>query len=359
MKARPLRVAINGYGRIGRNVLRALHERGEFGIEVVAINDLGRPDAIAHLTRYDSTHGPFSGEVALEDGALVVNGKPVALLAVSDPADCPWQALQVDLVLECTGQFRARADAARHLAAGAQRVVIGAVGFDEPDATVVYGVNHAGLTADQRVISAASCTTHCLAPVLSVLNDAFGVERVLMTEIHAVTSDQHLLDHVHRDLRRARAAGQSIIPTTTSAIGAVQQVLPWLKGRITGYSVRVPTQNVGLLDLSVELRQPPTAPAINTLFRQASFGDWHGIIGWNDQPLVSIDFNRRRESAIYDATETHLLGNLAKLMVWYDNEWGYANRLVDLCLFLRSEGAMPPIGTRSEGAMPPTRAGKQ
>ncbi|MDO9174076.1 MAG: type I glyceraldehyde-3-phosphate dehydrogenase, partial [Actinomycetota bacterium] len=321
MNSRALRVAINGYGRIGRNVLRALHERGEFGIEIVAINDLGRPDAIAHLTRHDSTHGPFSGEVTLEDGALVVNGKPIALSAIADPADCPWRELDVDMVLECTGQFRARADSARHLAAGAKRVVIGAVGFDEPDATVVYGINHATITADQHVISASSCTTHCLAPVLSILNDAFGVERVLMTEIHASTSDQHLLDHVHRDLRRARAAGQSIIPTTTSSIGAVQKVLPWLAGRITGYSIRVPTQNVALVDLSVELRQPPSAQAINTLFRSASAGTWRGLVGWNEQPLVSIDFNHRSESAIFDATETHLLGNLAKLMVWYDNEW--------------------------------------
>lgn len=330
-----LRIAINGYGRIGRNVLRALHERGESGIEVVAINDLGRADAIAHLTRYDSTHGLFAGEVTLEDGALVVNGRSVALSAIADPADCPWRALGVDLVLECTGQFRARADAARHLAAGATRVIVGAVGFDEPDATVVYGVNHATLNADHRVISAASCTTHCLAPVLSILEDAYGVERVLMTEIHASTSDQHLLDHVHRDLRRARAAGQSIIPTSTSAIGAVQKVLPWLAGRITGYSVRVPTQNVGLLDLSVELRRTPAAAEINTLFRLASAGEWRGVVGYNAQPLVSIDFNHRAESAIFDATETHLLGNLAKLMVWYDNEWGYANRLVDLCAALR------------------------
>jgi glyceraldehyde 3-phosphate dehydrogenase len=331
-----LRVAINGYGRIGRNVLRALMERVERGVEIVAINDLGRADAIAHLTRYDSTHGPFSGSVTLEDQTLIVNGHAIALFAIADPAACPWREMNVDLVLECTGQFRARADAARHLAAGATRVVIAAVGFDEPDATVVYGINHASMPADAQVISAASCTTHCLAPVLSILNEAFGVERVLMTEIHAVTSDQHLLDHVHRDLRRARAAGQSIIPTTTSSIGAVQKVLPWLQGRITGYSVRVPTQNVALVDLSVELRKPPTAQAINALFHLASAGDWRGIVGWNDQPLVSIDFNHRSESAIFDATETHLLGNLAKLMVWYDNEWGYAHRLVDLCVAMRS-----------------------
>lgn len=344
MSARPLRIAINGYGRIGRNVLRALHERVDPGIDIVAINDLGRADAIAHLTRHDSTHGPFNGEVHLEKNAqekdvLVVNGRRMALSAIADPADCPWHELDIDLVLECTGAFRAREDAARHLKAGAKRVVIGAVGFDEPDITVVYGINHALLTAtataDQRIISASSCTTHCLAVVLSILNDAFGVERVLMTEIHACTSDQHLLDHVHRDLRRARAAGQSIIPTTSSSIGAVQKVLPWLAGRITGYSVRVPTQNVALVDLSVELREPPTAQAINTLFRAASAGDWQGIVGWNDQPLVSIDFNHRPESAIFDATETHLLGNLAKLMVWYDNEWGYANRLVDLCAALK------------------------
>lgn len=335
MTGRALRIAINGYGRIGRNVLRALHERGEYGVEIVAINETGRADAIAHLTRHDSTHGPFSGEVALEEGCLIVNGKRIALSAIADPAECPWHKLNVDLVLECTGAFRARADAARHLVAGAQRVVIGAVGFDEPDATVVYGINHTTLTADQHVISASSCTTHCLAPVLSVLNDAFGVERVLMTEIHASTSDQHLLDHVHRDLRRARAAGQSIIPTTSSSIGAVQKVLPWLAGRITGYSVRVPTQNVALVDLSVELRTLPTAQAINALFKRASVGEWRGLVGYNDEPLVSIDFNHRRESAIFDSTETHLLGNLAKLMVWYDNEWGYANRLVDLCVALR------------------------
>ncbi len=336
-----LRIAINGYGRIGRNVLRALHERGDHGIDIVAINDLGHPDAIAHLTRHDSTHGPFNGEVRLEKSVLkecilVVNGRRMALSAIPDPADCPWRELDIDLVLECTGAFRARADAARHISAGAKQVVIGAVGFDEPDITVVYGINHADVTIDQQIISASSCTTHCLAVVLSILNDAFGVERVLMTEIHACTSDQHLLDHVHRDLRRARAAGQSIIPTTSSSIGAVQKVLPWLAGRITGYSVRVPTQNVALVDLSVELRQPPTASAINALFRAASTDDWQGIVGWNDQPLVSIDFNHRSESAIFDATETHLLGNLAKLMVWYDNEWGYANRLIDLCAALRN-----------------------
>lgn len=326
-----LKVAINGYGRIGRNFLRALAARGLPQVEIVAINDLGSHEAVAHLTRFDSTHGPFAADVSLAGNMLVIDDRVIRLLSIADPAHCPWRELGVDLVIESTGQFRARADAARHLAAGAKRVLIAAVAFDEVDATLVPAPQAAALPATAEVISAASCTTHCLAPVLQLLNDAFGVERVLMTEIHAYTSDQQLLDHVHRDLRRARAAGSNIIPTSSSSIGAIQRVLPWLAGRISGYSVRVPTQNVALVDLSVELSRPPTPVAINRLFREAAEGPWRGIVGWNDLPLVSGDFNHRSESAIFDATETHLLGNLAKLMVWYDNEWGYANRLVDLC----------------------------
>ncbi|MFZ5724363.1 MAG: type I glyceraldehyde-3-phosphate dehydrogenase [Pseudomonadota bacterium] len=330
-----LRIAINGYGRIGRSFLRALFERNVPGVELVAINDLGSAEAIAHLTRFDSTHGAFPGDVSLAGGMLVVDDRVIRLLSVADPAHCPWRELAIDLVIESTGVYRARADAARHLDAGAKRVLIAAVAFDDVDFTVVQGINQLQLPREARVISAASCTTHCLAPVLSVLNEAFGIERVLMTEIHAYTSDQQLLDHVHRDLRRARAAGSNVIPTTSSSIGAVQRVLPWLSGRITGYSVRVPTQNVALVDLSVELARPPTARKINELFRQAAAGPWQGILGFNDLPLVSSDFNHRPESAIFDSTETHLLGNLAKLMVWYDNEWGYASRLVDLCASLR------------------------
>ncbi len=335
-----LRIAVNGYGRIGRNFLRALLDReaagrGESGVEIVAINDLGSAEAIAHLTRFDSTHGPFPGEVSLAGNMLVVNDRVIRLISQADPAQCPWRELNVDLVIESTGAFRSRVDAARHLDAGAKRVLIAAVAFDDVDFTAVYGTNHKQVPRDARVLSAASCTTHCLAPVLQLLNDAFVVDRVLMTEIHAYTSDQQLLDHVHRDLRRARAAGSNIIPTTSSSIGAVQKVLPWLQNRITGYSVRVPTQNVALVDLSVELARPPKAGAINELFRGASEYQWRGIIGYNDAPLVSSDFNHRSESAIFDATETHLLGNFAKLMVWYDNEWGYANRLVDLCVALR------------------------
>lgn len=326
-----LKVAINGYGRIGRNFLRALAARGLPQVEIVAINDLGSHEAVAHLTRFDSTHGPFAADVSLAGNMLVIDDRVIRLLSIADPAHCPWRELGVDLVIESTGQFRARADAARHLAAGAKRVLIAAVAFDEVDATLVPAPQAAALPVTAEVISAASCTTHCLAPVLQLLNDAFGVERVLMTEIHAYTSDQQLLDHVHRDLRRARAAGSNIIPTSSSSIGAIQRVLPWLAGRISGYSVRVPTQNVALVDLSVELSRPPTPVAINRLFREAAEGPWRGIVGWNDLPLVSGDFNHRSESAIFDATETHLLGNLAKLMVWYDNEWGYANRLVDLC----------------------------
>lgn len=330
-----LRVAVNGYGRIGRNFLRALFERNVPGVEIVAINDLGDAGALAHLTRFDSTHGQFRGEVSLAGNMLVIDDRVIRLLSHEDPADCPWRELNVDLVIESTGVYRAREDASRHLEAGAKRVLIAAVAFDDVDFTVVQGINEKSIPRAARVLSAASCTTHCLAPVLQLLNDAFGVDRVLMTEIHAYTSDQKLLDHVHRDLRRARAAGSNIIPTSSSSIGAVQKVLPWLGGRISGYSVRVPTQNVALVDLSVELAKPPTAQAINDLFRNAAQGEWRGVVGFNDLPLVSSDFNGRPESAIFDSTETHLLGNFAKLMVWYDNEWGYANRLVDLCAALR------------------------
>lgn len=332
-----LRVAINGYGRIGRNFLRAVLARNLPGIEIVAINDLGSHEAVAHLTRFDSTHGALAVDVSLAGNMLVVGDRVIRVLSIADPADCPWHEIGVDLVIESSGVFRARADAARHRLAGAKRVLIAAVAFDEVDAVLVPAVppSTSALPAAAEVLSAASCTTHCLAPVLTLLNDAFGVERVLMTEIHAYTSDQQLLDHVHRDLRRARAAGSNIIPTTSSSIAAIQKVLPWLAGRITGYSVRVPTQNVALVDLSVELSRPPTAQAINVLFRDAARGDWRGIVGYNDLPLVSGDFNHRGESAIFDATETHFLGNFAKLMVWYDNEWGYANRLVDLCEALR------------------------
>ncbi len=333
-----LRVAINGYGRIGRNVLRAYYEDREQGnrydLDLVAINDIGQPESLAHLTRYDTTHGRFPIPVALEAGRLQVNGDSVELFHYADPEKCPWKALEIDVVLECTGVFRACADASKHLEAGAERVVIGAVSFDEVDRTIVYGVNHHHLTADDRVISGASCTTHCIAPLLGVLDTHWSVDHALMTEIHAYTSDQHLLDKTHRDVRRARAAAQNLIPTTSSSIGAVQKVLPQLAGRINGYSMRVPTLNVAAIDLTVRLQHTPDPEQLNQTLHQASLADFAGIIGFCDEPLVSSDFIHRTESAIFDATQTLVLGDMVKIGAWYDNEWGYTHRLLDLLSYM-------------------------
>ncbi len=331
-----LRIAINGYGRIGRNLLRALYEDRAHGcnrqLQLVAINDLGTPESLLHLTRYDTTHGRFRTPVSLlDDNRLQVNGDQILLLQEDDPAKCPWAELKVDVVLECTGRFRARMAASRHLAAGAKRVVIGAVSFDEVDATVVYGVNHDILQPDHQIISAASCTTHCIAPLLQILDAAFGVKQALMTEIHSYTSDQVLLDHVHRDVRRGRAAAQNLIPTTSSSIGAVQKVLPRLQGKVAGYSMRVPTLNVAAVDLTLALeRKVANAAAIHDLMRSASEGPWQGILGYCDEPLVSADFLYRGESAIYDETQTIVTEELVKVVAWYDNETGYAHRLLDL-----------------------------
>lgn len=329
-----MRIALNGYGRIGRSFVRALVEReanGEAftGLELVAINDVGRPEDLLYLTRYDSTHGPFPGPVELVDGVLRVGQHAPVLLEQADPSQLPWADLGIDLVLECTGDFRAHADAAMHLDAGAKRVLIGAVPFDHADAVVVYGVNETALTDEHRVLSAASCTTHCITPLLKLLNDEYGVEQVLMKEVHAYTSDQNLLDHVHRDVRRGRAAAQNIVPTTSSAIGAAQAVLPWLAGRISGDSIRVPTLNVAMLDLNLSLTRTPAVDELNAFMRaQSKQAPW--LIGYTDEPLVSSDFNHRPESAVFDATQTRVQGNLVHVVAWYDNEWGYANRLIDL-----------------------------
>lgn len=331
-----LRIAINGYGRIGRNLVRALYEHRAQGcnrdLQLVAINDLGSPESLLHLTKYDSTHGRFRTPVTLrDDNCLQVNGDQIVLLQEPDPERCPWAELKIDVVLECTGHFRARVAASKHLLAGAKRVVIGAVAFDEVDATVVYGVNHDQLLPEHRIISAASCTTHCVAPLLQIMDAAFGVKQVLMTEIHSYTSDQVLLDHVHRDVRRGRAAAQNLIPTTSSSIGAVQKVLPRLQGRIAGYSMRVPTINVAAVDLNLVLeRKVEKAHFIHDLMRTASEGVWQGIIGYCDEPLVSADFLYRSESAIYDETQTIVTDDLVKIVAWYDNETGYAHRLLDL-----------------------------
>ncbi|MDO8415016.1 MAG: type I glyceraldehyde-3-phosphate dehydrogenase [Agitococcus sp.] len=341
MSESPLRIAINGYGRIGRNVLRAWVERGcPSQLEFVAINDLGDPEALVHLTRYDSTHGRFIGKADLDDTDLVIKASEgatsyrIPLLQQAQPELLPWQALQVDVVLECTGFFRAKKEAARHLQAGADKVIIGAAPFDEVDATIVYGVNHLLLTHEQKIISSVSCTTHALVPMMKILDEAFGIQSALMTEIHAVTSDQVLLDHTHRDLRRSRAAGHNIIPTTSSSIGALKRVLPHLADKIAGYSIRVPTLNVAAIDLSFVAEKPMTAEAINALFKKKAANEYHEILSYCDEWLVSSDFNHSPYSLIFDATETKIVGQQAKVLAWYDNEWGYANRLLDLCLVL-------------------------
>lgn len=333
-----LRVAINGYGRIGRNFLRALYEdraAGKFhDLQVVAINDIGSSESLVHLTRYDTTHGRYRGEVTLQSESsldyLVIDGDAIPLYQFRKPSQCPWKALAVDVVLECTGMFRACNDARMHLEAGAKRVIIGAVGFDEVDATIIYGVNHLTLKPTDRIVSNASCTTHCIAPLLALFDAEWAIEGALMTEIHAYTSDQHLLDKTHRDLRRARAAAQNLIPTTSSSINAVQQVLPQLAGKVDGYSMRVPTINVAAVDLTFSLRHPVSVEAINERMRLAACEDYRGIIGYCYDQLVSSDYIHRPESAIYDATQTKVLGRMVKMTAWYDNEWGYTHRLLDL-----------------------------
>ena len=332
----PVRVAINGYGRIGRNMLRALYQNSEHGcnrqVQLVAINDLGSPESLLHLTRYDTTHGRFGSPVSLHnDNVLQVNGDSIVLVREANPLNCPWGDLKVDVVLECTGQFRSKADASMHLQAGAKRVVIGAVAFDEVDATIVYGVNHHTLSPQHKVISNASCTTHCVAPLLRVMHESFGVKQTFMTEIHSYTSDQVLLDHVHRDLRRARAGAQNLIPTTSSCIGAVQQVMPEMQNKISGYSMRVPTLNVAAVDLTLVLeRSVESAQVVHQAMLDASKNQLKGIVGYCDEPLVSVDFVNRTESAIYDETQTIVTDDMVKIVAWYDNETGYAHRLLDL-----------------------------
>lgn len=328
-----MRIALNGYGRIGRSFVRALGEREARGespaFELVAINDLGAPEDLLYLTRHDTTHGPFPGTAALEDGHLRLGPQRPRLLREAEPDRLPWKELAVDLVLECTGVFRGHDQAARHLDAGAGRVVIGAVPFDEADAVIIFGVNEDGLDHRSRVLSVGSCTTHCIAPLLKTAHGAWGVEQVLMREVHAYTSDQTLLDHVHRDPRRGRAGAQNVIPTTSSAIGAVQRVLPFMEGRISGDSIRVPTLNVALVDLTLRLKSAPTREAVNETFRRRSEEEsW--LIGYNEEMLVSTDFYHRPESAVFDATQTRVQGDMVRIVAWYDNEWGYANRLLDL-----------------------------
>lgn len=326
------RVAINGFGRIGRNILRALFERNLQGeIEVVAINDLGSPTINAHLLQYDTTHGPFAGEVTATETTLVVNGHPIQILAERDPAKLPWADLQIDVVYECTGLFTHRDNASAHLTAGAQKVIISAPA-QAADATVVFGVNEAILTEHMQIISNASCTTNCLAPVAQALDAAFGIEDGQMTTIHSFTNDQKLTDVYHTDLYRARAAGHSMIPTKTGAAAAVGLVLPHLNGRLDGMAIRVPTINVSLVDLTCRLRTPASVEEVNAALEAAAEVSRRHILRVNRLPLVSTDFNHNPASSIVDLNHTKVVGGLTKVLAWYDNEWGFSNRMLDITL---------------------------
>jgi glyceraldehyde 3-phosphate dehydrogenase len=330
-----LRVAINGYGRIGRNVLRAHYEGGKkHDLQIVAINDLGDPKTNAHLTQFDTAHGRFSGTVAVEGDAMVVNGDRIRVLANRDPAQLPWGELGVDVVLECTGFFTSKEKATAHLKGGARKVVISAPGGKDVDATVVFGVNHGVLKASDTVISNASCTTNCLAPLVKPLHDAIGLVSGLMTTVHAYTNDQVLTDVYHEDLRRARAAAHNMIPTKTGAAAAVGLVLPELEGRLDGYAIRVPTINVSIVDLSFIAARDTTVDEVNAIMKSASEGALKGILGYNTAPLVSSDFNHDARSSIFDATLTKVAGRLVKVASWYDNEWGFSNRMLDTTVAL-------------------------
>ena len=330
-----LRVAINGYGRIGRNVLRAHYEGGKkHDLQIVAINDLGDPKTNAHLTQFDTAHGRFSGTVAVEGDAMVVNGDRIRVLANRDPAQLPWGELGVDVVLECTGFFTSKEKASAHLKGGAKKVVISAPGGKDVDATVVFGVNHGVLKASDTVISNASCTTNCLAPLVKPLHDAIGLVSGLMTTVHAYTNDQVLTDVYHEDLRRARAAAHNMIPTKTGAAAAVGLVLPELDGRLDGYAIRVPTINVSIVDLSFIAARDTTVDEVNAIMKSASEGALKGILGYTTAPLVSSDFNHDARSSIFDATLTKVAGRLVKVTSWYDNEWGFSNRMLDTTVAL-------------------------
>jgi glyceraldehyde 3-phosphate dehydrogenase len=329
-----LKVGINGYGRIGRNVLRALYEGGrQKEIQVVAVNDLGDAETNAHLTRYDSVHGKFRGEVRVEGDHMVINSDRIRVLAERDPAKLPWGELGVDTVFECTGLFTSKAKAGQHLAGGAKRVIVSAPGEKDVDATIVYGVNHKVLKPSMTVISNASCTTNCLAPLVKPLHDAIGVKAGIMTTIHAYTNDQVLTDVYHKDLRRARSATMSMIPTKTGAAAAVGLVLPELNGKLDGFAVRVPTINVSLVDLTFTAARATSIDEVNKVLRAASAGELKGILNYSDGPLVSMDFNHDPASSTYDATLTRVIdGTLVKVCAWYDNEWGFSNRMLDTAL---------------------------
>ncbi len=333
-----IRVAINGFGRIGRLCLRSLIESNRQDIEVVAINDLGPVATNAHLVKYDSAHGIFQADVSATDDALVINGKSIAYCSERDPANLPWAKHQIDIVYECTGLFKAKEQAQKHIEAGAKKVLISAPGKDA-DITAVFGINHHLLSHEHKIVSNGSCTTNCLAPVAKVLNESIGIEKGFMTTVHAYTGDQRMVDALHKDLRRARAGAVSIIPTTTGAAKAIGLVLPDLDGKLDGYSLRVPTPNVSMVDLSFEAGRNTTAEEINTLIKEAADGPLKGILGAYEAELVSIDYNHNPHSSCFDMTQTKVIqGNFVRVVSWYDNEWGFSNRMHDMAAAMAETG---------------------
>lgn len=333
-----VRVAINGFGRIGRLVLRAIVESRRNDVKVVGVNDLGSPDMNGHLLKYDSVHGNLDADVSVNGDIMDAGAGPIKVTAEPDPAALPWGELNVDVALECTGLFAKRAAAAKHLEAGAKKVLISAPGADV-DKTIVFGVNHDTLNGDDSIVSNASCTTNCLAPVADVLNKAVGIEKGFMTTVHAFTGDQPVLDTLHKDPRRARAAAQSMIPTSTGAAKAVGLVLPELNGKLDGTSVRVPTPNVSMIDLTFTAGRGTSAEEVNAAVKEASEGRLQGVLAYNEEPLVSIDFNHDPASSTFDATQTQVIqGNFVRVLSWYDNEWGFSNRMSDTAVALANAG---------------------
>lgn len=334
-----LRIGINGYGRIGRNILRAVYEANRSDeVQIVAVNDLGSPETNAHLTQYDSVHGKFPFPVNVDDGDMLVGDDRVKVLAERDPSKLPWGDLGVDVVLECTGFFASREKAALHLKGGAKKVLISAPAKDAVDLTVVYGVNHQLLDpAKHHIVSNGSCTTNCLAPLAKTLNDLAGIEAGTMNTIHSMTNDQRIIDVYHEDLRRARAAGMSMIPTSTGAAKAIGLVLPELAGKLDGFAIRVPTQNVSLVDLTCIVNKEVSVDEIHAAMKAASQGALKGVYGYNDKPLVSIDFNHNPHSSTYESSLTKVKGKLVKVCSWYDNEWGFSNRMVDTALAMMGQ----------------------
>ena len=334
-----LRIGINGYGRIGRNILRAVYEANRTDkVQIVAVNDLGSPETNAHLTQYDSVHGKFPFPVNVDDGDMLIGDDRVKVLAERDPSKLPWGDLGVDVVLECTGFFASREKAALHLKGGAKKVLISAPAKDAVDLTVVYGVNHQLLDpAKHHIVSNGSCTTNCLAPLAKTLNDLAGIEGGTMNTIHSMTNDQRIIDVYHEDLRRARAAGMSMIPTSTGAAKAIGLVLPELAGKLDGFAIRVPTQNVSLVDLTCIVNKEVSVDEIHAAMKAASQGALKGVYGYNDKPLVSIDFNHNPHSSTYESSLTKVKGKLVKVCSWYDNEWGFSNRMVDTALAMMGQ----------------------